>query len=217
MNRKMYLPLALMGALVAGACGGEGEAAMDEVVAEVETMVAESGPMSGLEDCFLQSGTLEEALAKPSPKTALAFEYANGEALLCYGAPSVRGREILGVMEPFGTPWRAGADEATSIRLSGAASIGGVALEAGTYSIYAIPGEEEWEFLINSNAERWGVPITDEVRSTEIGSFTVTPEATDGLVETLTYSFEPTDPGMGDVVMTWENTRVKFHVHPGEM
>ena len=216
MDRNMYLPFALVGALVAGACGGEGEAAMDEVVAEVETMVAESGTMS-LEGCFLQRGTIEEAQARPSPRTAISFEYANGEALLCYGAPSVRGREILGVMEPYGSPWRAGADEATTIRLTGPASIGGVALEAGTYSIYAIPGEEEWEFVINSAAERWGIPITDEVRSNDVGSFTATPEATDGLVETLTYSFVPTDPGMGDVVMMWENTRVKFHIHPGEM
>jgi len=141
MDRKTYIPLALVGALLVAACAGGSEEAAEEM-AEPDDVVA-STMMSGLDGCYLARGTMEEAQARLSPRTALTFEYENGEGLVCYGAPSVKGREILGVMEPYGTPWRAGADEATTIRLSGPASIGGVALEAGTYSIYAIPGEED--------------------------------------------------------------------------
>ena len=38
----------------------------------------------------------------------------------------------------------------------------------------------------------------------------------DEFVEALTYSFEPmSENTMGDVILEWENTRVKFHLHPG--
>ncbi len=89
-------------------------------------------------------------------------------------------------------------------------------LDAGTYSLYAIPGEGEWEILVNSPADRWGIPINDEVRASEIGSFMVTPEATDSMIETLQYSWEPMAEGtMGNLVLEWENTKVSLHVHPG--
>ena len=79
-----------------------------------------------------------------------------------------------------------------------------------------ITGEDEWEVFVNTNHERWGVPITDQVRSTEIGSFTVVPETTDEMIETMSYEYHPDDENaMGDISLTWENTRVSFHLHPG--
>jgi hypothetical protein len=121
----------------------------------------------------------------------------------------------MGGLVPFGEPWRVGANEATAIHLAGPATIGTVALEPGSYSLYAIPGQDEWQFFINSNAERWGIPIDESVRSSEIGSFTVEPESTGEYVETMRFHFEPSEDGtMGDMVMEWENTAVRFHVHP---
>ncbi len=52
--------------------------------------------------------------------------------------------------------------------------------------------------------ERWGIPINADVRSTEIGSFTVTVRAEDEMVETLTYEHME-----GHLMLTWENT----HLH----
>ena len=70
---------------------------------------------------------------------------------------------------------------------------------------------------MNSNWQRWGIPIDESVRSSEIGTFTVAAEAMEEYVETLQYRFEPmSENTMGDVVMEWENTRVKFHLHPVE-
>ena len=122
----------------------------------------------------------------------------------------------MGGLVVYGQPERIGANEPTTIHLTGPASVGGVPLEAGSYSIYAIASEDEWEFFINSNWERWGIPIDDAVRTAEVGSFTATPERIDEMVETLAYRFEPMADGtMGDIVMEWEHTRVKFHLHPG--
>ena len=69
---------------------------------------------------------------------------------------------------------------------------------------------------MNPSYERWGIPIRPEVRETEIGSFTATPEVMDEMVETMRFRYEPDDDNaMGNIVLEWENTRVSFHLHPG--
>ena len=107
-------------------------------------------------------GDLED---RQSPLRELSFSVEGGEGLLCYGAPSARERVVMGELVPWGEVWRLGANEPTTVHLSAASSFGGVPLQAGSYSLYAIPGEDEWEFHLNSNYERWGIPIDAEVRA----------------------------------------------------
>jgi hypothetical protein len=159
--------------------------------------------------------TLEQAMNRTSPKSSVEFTLGGETATLCWGAPSTRGRTMFGDTEPYGRPWRAGADEATMIHLPFAGTIGGVSVEAGTYSLYMIPGEESFEVVVNSEHERWGIPINDGVRANDVGSFTRSVAATEEHVETLTYSFESHGENMGHLVMEWENTRVEIPVHRG--
>lgn len=168
--------------------------------------------------CFLRGATLEEAASRPSPLGQVTFTFGDGTATLCYGRPSARGRTVMGELVPFGEPWRMGANEATVLHLPFAAQVGGVALEPGSYSLYAVPGEREWEIVVNGSAARWGVPISDEVRAQDVGSFTRPATDTDRMVETLTYVWESHGEGMGHLVMEWEDTRVEIPVHgPGRM
>jgi hypothetical protein len=121
----------------------------------------------------------------------------------------------MGGLLVYGQPERIGANEPTTIHLAGPATVGGVVLEPGSYSLYAVPNEGEWQFFLNSNWERWGIPIDESVRTTEVGTFAVEPESTDEFVETLRYRFEPmAENTMGDMIMEWENTRLRFHIHP---
>lgn len=211
MRRFTTLPGLLFGGLFLAACGG-GEQADAGMEQPAEAAVSSADEL----ECYIQRGTMEEAQERPSPLHTLALSVGGNDALLCYGAPSARGREIMGGLVPYGEPWRVGANEATAIYLSGPANVGGVALEPGSYSLYTIPGQDEWQVLINSNWQRWGIPIDASVRSADVGSFTVEPQQTDEYVETLQFHFEPSQDGtMGDLVMEWENTRLSFHVHPG--
>jgi hypothetical protein len=122
---------------------------------------------------------------------------------------------MVGEVDPYGELWRTGANEATAIHLEGPATIGGISVAAGSYSLYTRPNQDQWEVFLNSSYERWGIPISDEVRATEIGSFTVTPEATDDHVETLTFSFQSTGAASGEIVMEWENARIRIPVAAG--
>ena len=226
MHKKTVFVFALLVGTVALVACGSGESA-SETAESTETSMSSA---VSYPECSAR-GNPEELAERPSPLTEVAVDYENGVGTLCYGAPSARGREVMGGLVPFGTPWRAGANEPTTLHLTAPALLGTipsesgidafmalnpVALEAGSYSIYAIPGEDEWEIIVNPNHERWGIPISDEVRSPEAGSFTVVPETTDEMVETMSFNYYPNDENsMGNISMMWENTRVRFHLHPG--
>ncbi|NNF12220.1 MAG: DUF2911 domain-containing protein [Gemmatimonadetes bacterium] len=211
MRRLNTFSVLFFGGLFLAACGGgEQESADMGDMSDSEDMAA--APASEL-SCY-STVTMAEAQERPSPLESIEFSVGGHDALLCYGAPSARGRDIMGGLVPFGEPWRMGANEPTTLHLAGPATIQGVAVEPGSYSIYAIPGESEWEIVLNSTHERWGIPIDESVRASDVGSFTVEPESMDESAETLHFSFEPTSAGMGDVIMEWENTRVSFHAHP---
>ena len=183
---------------VAGCGGGSGEAEMAETGEAGDEMA--SAEMVSAELSCVVMGDVE---GRQSPLQELRFSAGGGEALLCYGAPSARERVVMGELVPFGEPWRVGANEPTTLHLSAVATVGGVSLAPGSYSLYATPGESEWEFHLNSNFERWGIPIDAEVRSTEIGSFSAMPSATAEMVEMMT--FEHMD---GALRLSWENTQV---------
>ncbi|MDE2877354.1 DUF2911 domain-containing protein [Candidatus Palauibacter soopunensis] len=196
MKRSSAWYLAVL--LVAG-CGGGSEAGEAEMAEMAETAEA----MDEMADAGLACVVMGDVEGRASPLQELSFSYDGGEGLLCYGAPSARERVVMGELVPYGEVWRLGANEATALHLSAAATVGGVALGPGSYSLYATPGETEWEFHVNSEYDRWGIPIDAVVQSTEVGSFMATPSATAGMVEMMT--FEQVD---GALRFSWENTQV---------
>ena len=201
MKRSSAWYLAVL--LVLG-CGGGSEAGSEAGDAEMaETAEAMTEAMGEMADAALACVVMGDAEGRQSPLQELSFSYDGGEGLLCYGAPSARERVVMGDLVPYGEVWRLGANEATALHLSAAATVGGVALGAGSYSLYATPGETEWEFHVNSEYDRWGIPIDAVVQSTEVGSFMATPSATAEMVETMT--FEHVD---GALRFSWENTQV---------
>ena len=165
------------------------------------------------QECFLARGDMAAAAQRPSPLGETAITLGGQEAKLCYGRPSVKGRTIFGGLQPFGQTWRMGANEATTLHLPFAAEVGGVHLEPGSYSLYAMLGEAEWEITINGNSERWGVPINDEVQANDMGHFTRATEALDEAVEQLTYRWDSHGETEGHLVMEWEKTRVEIPIH----
>ncbi|MDH3271116.1 MAG: DUF2911 domain-containing protein [Gemmatimonadota bacterium] len=154
-----------------------------------------------------------EALAeRPSPLDSVTFSLGGQEAKLCYGRPSARGRVMLGGQEPFGLPWRLGADEPTTIHLPFPASVGTVSVDPGSYSLYAIPQEHSWTVVVNANVHRWGIPLSPDVRQSDLGSFSVVTAPLQDHVETLTFRFDPAAGQTGALVYEWEHTTFRIPV-----
>ena len=153
-----------------------------------------------------------EGRASPYDSTLITIE--GQAAKICYGRPSARGRTMIGgEAVPFGQLWRTGANEPTTLHLPVAASVAGVELEPGSYSLYTIPGLEQWVVIVNRSTSQWGHErrYTAEVRAQEVGRGMVPAMALGEHVETFTIRSEPTDAG-ASLILDWENTRVVIPV-----
>ncbi len=151
---------------------------------------------------------------RASPYDSTAFAVGGAQSLVCYGRPSVRGRTVFGDLVPYGQLWRTGANEPTVIHLPVAASIAGIEVEPGSYSLYTVPGEQEWEIVVNRSTDQWGIENQYEaVADQEVGRATVPAEATPGLVELFEIRAEPRGDG-ADLILAWENTQVRVPVDP---
>ncbi len=150
---------------------------------------------------------------RASPYDSASVSLGEGELKLCYGRPSARGRTMIGGENvPFGEPWRLGANEPTTLHTTVPIQVAGIPLDAGSYTLYAIPGAEEWEIVVNSEVDRWGIPISPEVRAADVGSATLPREQPDDYVETLSIEFGPADGSSAPMFIEWEDFRVTVPV-----
>ena len=151
-----------------------------------------------------------ELRASPFDSTALALD--PGTVKVCYSRPRKLGRPLMGRLVPYGQPWRVGADEATAIHVPVRATMAGVAVDPGWYTLYAVPDEREWRIVVNGAVRRWGVPIDEEVRKADVGSGTVPVATMPPQVELLTLWFDRTGRSSADLVVRWGGTSVRIPV-----
>ncbi|SNR14064.1 DUF2911 domain-containing protein [Tenacibaculum jejuense] len=72
-----------------------------------------------------------------------------------YSRPYLKGRPLAKLV-PEGKVWRTGANEAAEIIFYKDVTFGGKPVKAGTYSLFAIPGDKEWTIILNTTLNVWG-------------------------------------------------------------
>jgi hypothetical protein len=180
-----------------------------------------AGPLPAAQDplaCRTMNTDKLPLATRKSPLDSLSFKVGATQIKLCYGRPSARGRSMIGGdAVPFGKLWRTGANEPTMIHATGPITIAGVAVPAGSYSIYTIPGQTEWQVIVNRSISQWGHEsyYTEPVKAQEVGHGVVKSEANTAPVEMFTIHAEPGTAGAVNLVLDWEKTRVKIPVAPG--
>ena len=176
----------------------------------------------GLLPVFAASGASQDVSCKPqrptanrsSPYDSTAIVVGGKRALVCYGRPSARGRTMIGgEAVPYGKLWRTGANEPTTLHIPFAATIAGVKVDPGSYSIYTIPGEKEWHVVVNRSTSQWGHEgrYTPEVKAQEVGHGVVPASALKDPVEMFTIKSAPAQNG-ADLILEWEKTRVAIPI-----
>ena len=173
-------------------------------------------PLQPKDPACITMNTQNLPLAKrKSPLDSVSFTVGGKTAKVCYGRPSLRGRQMLGgEAVPFGKIWRTGANQPTMIHTTGPVTLAGLKLPAGTYSLYTVPGKAEWEIVVNRSITQWGEEsnYTEDVKKQELGRAKVKPESLSAPVEQFTIR---TEPGSGDakaLLLEWEKTRVRIPV-----
>jgi hypothetical protein len=152
---------------------------------------------------------------RPSPLDSLTFPVSGHPVKICYGRPAARGRTMIGgTAVPFGQVWRTGANETTKLITPVPLSVGGIEVPAGMFALYAVPGEAEWEIIVNRSYEQWGREnnYTEEIQKQELGRARVTVERVVDAIERFTIRAEPQADGSANLVLEWETTRVRVPV-----
>ncbi len=95
----------------------------------------------------------------PSPAATASGVLKNGATIkIAYSSPAVKGRKIWGDLVPFDKVWRAGANDATQFETDKDILVDGHQLQAGKYSIYAIPREmKRWLIIFSSQTGQPGM------------------------------------------------------------
>lgn len=143
---------------------------------------------------------------------------------LRYDRPGVKGREgkIWGTNVAhygfqdlgFGTskqaPWRAGANQNTTIQFSHDVKVEGKDLPAGTYGLFMALGADETTVIFSKNSTSWGSytydPAEDALR------VTVKNRTLEQPVEWLKYEFIDQTDNAATVALMWEKRIIPFRV-----
>jgi hypothetical protein len=139
----------------------------------------------------------------PSPaETATAS--LNGKAVTVkYGAPSMRGRKIVGELVPYDKVWRTGANEATTIVSEGNLKIGTASVPAGTYTLWTLPGSSQWMLIVNKQTGQWG---TKYDQSQDLVRIPMKSGKLSSPQERMSISFENTHGNSTELHVKWENS-----------
>jgi hypothetical protein len=96
---------------------------------------------------------------------------------------------------PYNKVWRTGANEATLFATDKEIKVEGKSLPAGKYSIYTIPGEKEWVFILNSQTGQWGVKENEETTedpAKDVLRVTIKPEKSASFNERMKFEVDKT-------------------------
>lgn len=116
---------------------------------------------------------------------------------------------IFGYRVPYHIVWRTGSGDATEIRFSEDAFLGGKKVRAGTYSLWSVPAEKEWVIILNSETGQYGTrydPLQDYMR------ITVPSEKMPDRKESLGITITENRKGKPVLQIRWEYTLVEAEI-----
>jgi len=151
------------------------------------------------------AGSAQLRTPAPSPTQTLKQDFGLSSIELIYSRPGMKGRKIFGDLVPWNKVWRTGANNATRIKFNDDVTFGGQPLKAGEYAIYTVPGENEWEIIINKGSANWG---TEYKQEDDIFRVKAKPIKLEQPVESFTMQFANVKPTSTDLRIMWDRTAV---------
>ena len=161
---------------------------------------------------FYTAGAQELKGKIPAASSGQSIEqdFGLGTVSVKYYRPNTKGRKIFGATEPYGIVWRTGANNSTVITFTDTIQVEGNTLAPGSYSLFSIPGDNEWTIIFNKNAKQWGAYSYDEKQDQL--RFKVKPVKLHDKVETLTIQFADVHEEDCVLQILWENTGINLHL-----
>lgn len=159
--------------------------------------------------CTLNGFAQQAIKPRLSPLAVVNTRYKNTYLKITYSQPHKKGREIFGVLVPFGEVWRTGANEATEITLTKDIFLNGILLKAGTYSIFSIPEKIKWTIIINGDVGLWGSYNYNQ--KLDVMRFDVPVQNLDEVYEPFTIRIDQNND-KAELSMMWDRTKVSIPI-----
>jgi hypothetical protein len=150
------------------------------------------------------------------------------EVTITYSSPDVHGPNgedrkghIWGELVAYGftdqgfgsskaAPWRAGANENTTIFFSHPVKVGGKDIKAGTYALFLdVEKEGTWNWILSNTSTAWGSFFYDA--KDDAARIAVNPSDAP-YTEWLTYYFDDRMPSSATAYLQWENKRIPLKI-----
>ncbi|MEO6977835.1 MAG: DUF2911 domain-containing protein [Mucilaginibacter sp.] len=156
-------------------------------------------------------------------RASVSEQIGLADVTIRYSRPAVKKRDghIWGELVPPGyvdqgfgpsksAPWRAGANESTTIDFSSDVKIEGQSLAAGKYGFFIAYGADECTLIFSKNTSSWGSFFykADE----DVLHVKVKPVPSDKNVERLKYEFADETPASATVQLQWEKLIIPFKI-----
>lgn len=159
-----------------------------------------------------------------NPRATITEEVGITSITLKYSRPDVNKREgkLWGTVVTWGfssnnlatnktnMPWRAGANEATTISFEHDVLVAGKPVKAGTYGLFMAVWPDSVTLILSKQTDAWGSFYYDE--KDDVLRATVKPVMLDKSVEYLKYEFIEHKEKYCVIAMQWENWSIPFRV-----
>lgn len=175
---------------------------------------------------FISSSMFAQLIVPPSggnKKAMVGERIGITDVTIHYDRPGVKGREgkIWGALIPPGynylgfgpakeAPWRAGANENTTIEFSTDVLINGQNLPAGKYGFFVAYDPNECTLIFSKNNNSWGSYFYDQKE--DALRVQTKPVALDANQEWLEYIFTNQKENSVEVDLNWEKLQIPFTI-----
>nr|WP_321244565.1 DUF2911 domain-containing protein [uncultured Psychroserpens sp.] len=158
---------------------------------------------------------------RASQQATVSQRVGVSDVSITYSRPSVNDREIWGKLVPYGmnnlgfgtstaAPWRAGANENTTITFSHDAKLEGQSIKAGTYGLhFEVKADNASTLILSKDVDAWGSYFYDksndalrvDIKTTSVPHH-----------ELLTYAFNDVQANSTTATLAWEEKAFPFTV-----
>jgi hypothetical protein len=151
-----------------------------------------------------------------SGRAEVTVTVAGAAIAVNHGTPSRRGREIWGVLVPFGQVWRTGANQATGFTTDRALVLGSgrdtLTVPPGAYTLFSIPERDGGVLIVNRQTGQAGTAYD---AAQDLGRVLLNARLVTEAVEVFTIAVTAAGEG-GELRLQWDRTElvVPFRVVP---
>ena len=138
-----------------------------------------------------------------SPRMTTSVTIEGKKITVGYGAPSMRGRKVMGALVPYGEVWCAGANDATSLDTDADLEINGMKVPKGSYTLWTLPTANEWKLIVNKETGQWHTQYRERY---DLGRVRMDLKNLPAPVERFKILLNAAGGNKGTLALQWENT-----------